>query len=90
MDEQPGSWLVEGDNNPCEGDKIRVKGLLNRNFFTDSPDEVWITDFNYALTRIGFTYASYVIDFFSRRILSWDSSISYDTDLVAEALQLTL
>jgi len=63
---------------------------LNRNFFADAPDKVWITDFTYVPTGSGFTYVSFVIDLFSRRILSWASSTSHDTAFVEEALRLAL
>ena len=71
-------------------DKIRAKDLLNRNFFTDAPNKVWVTDFTYVPIRSGFAYVSFVIDLFSRRILSWASSTSHDTQFVEEALQLAL
>ncbi len=70
--------------------KIRAKDLLNRNFFTDAPNKVWVTDFTYVPIRGGFAYVSFVIDLFSRRILSWASSTSHDTAFVEEALQLAL
>ena len=71
-------------------DKVRAKDLLNRNFHTDSPDKVWITGFTYVPTGVGFTYVSFVIDLFSRRILSWASSTSHDTEFVEEALRMAL
>ncbi len=71
-------------------DGYRAKDLLNRNFYTDAPDKVWITDFTYVPTGAGFTYVSFVIDMFSRRILSWASSTSHDTEFVEAALQLAL
>lgn len=71
-------------------DKIRAKDLLNRNFFTDAPNKVWVTDFTYVPIRSGFAYVSFVIDLFSRRILSWASSTSHDTTFVEEALQQAL
>lgn len=71
-------------------DTVRAKDLLNRNFYTDAPDKVWITDFTYVPTGSGFTYVSFVIDLFSRRILSWASSTSHDTEFVEEALRTAL
>ncbi|WP_371737259.1 DDE-type integrase/transposase/recombinase [Glutamicibacter sp. ZJUTW] len=71
-------------------DTVRAKDLLNRNSYTDAPDKVWITDFTYVPTRAGFTYVSFVIDLFSRRILSWASSTSHDTEFVEEALRMAL
>lgn len=71
-------------------DKIRAKVLLNRNFYTDAPNKVWVTDFTYVPIRGGFAYVSFVIDLFSRRILSWASSTSHDTEFVEQALQLAL
>lgn len=71
-------------------DSVRAKDLLNRNFYTDAPDKVWVTDFTYVPTHNGFADVSFVIDLFSRRILSWASSISHDAEFVEEALRLAL
>lgn len=71
-------------------DGRRAKDLLNRNFHTDAPDKVWVTDFTYVPIRTGFTYVSFVIDLFSRRILSWATSTRHDTEFVEEALRLAL
>lgn len=71
-------------------DTVRAKDLLNLNFSTDAPDKVWITDFTYVPTGAGFTYVSFVIDLFSRRILSWAGSTSHDTEFVEEALRMAL
>lgn len=71
-------------------DGHRAQDLLNRNFLTDAPDKIWITDFTYVATRAGFTYVAFVIELFSRRILSWASSTTHDTAFVEEALQLAL
>lgn len=71
-------------------DGHRAQDLLNRDFLTDAPDKIWITDFTYVPTRAGFTYVAFVIELFSRRILSWASSTTHDTAFVEEALQLAL
>ncbi|WP_347040294.1 IS3 family transposase [Glutamicibacter halophytocola] len=71
-------------------DGHRAQDLLNRNFRTDAPDKVWVTDFTYVPTRAGFTYVSFVIDLFSRRIMSWATSTRHDTEFVEEALRLAL
>lgn len=71
-------------------DKIRAKDLMNRHFCTDAPGKVWVTDFTYVPTRSGFTYVAFVIDLFSRRILSWATSTSHDTESVEEALRMAL
>lgn len=63
---------------------------MNRNFSTEDPDNVWITDIAYVPTGVGYTYVSFVIDLFSRRILSWASSTSHDTEFMEEALQMAL
>jgi len=54
-------------------DKIRAKDLLTQNFVTHAPDKVWVTDFTNVPIWGGFVYVSFVIDLFSRRILSWVS-----------------
>ncbi|MEG2714079.1 MAG: integrase core domain-containing protein [Glutamicibacter sp.] len=41
-------------------------------------------------TGAGFTYVPFVIDLFSRRILSWATSTSHDAAFVEEALRMVL
>jgi len=55
---------------------------------TDAPNKLWGTDFTCVLTRVEFADVSFVIDLFSRRILSCASSSTYDTEFVEQAVQM--
>ncbi len=40
--------------------------MLDRNFKTDAPDKVWVTDLTYIRTRQGWLYLSAILDLYSR------------------------
>ena len=54
------------------------------------PDQLWVADFTYVWTLVGFCYVSFVTDVYSRLILGWRVSMSKTTPLVASALQQAL
>ncbi len=64
--------------------------LVNRKFQADRPNRLWVSDFTYVWTAIGFVYVAFVIDVFARRIVGWRVSRSMDTDLVLDALKQAL
>jgi len=66
----------------------RAPDLLNRDFNTDRPNTVWVTDFTYVPTWNGWCYVSLVIDLFARMILGWAVSTSKDVSFVEDALQM--
>lgn len=45
----------------------RPLDLVNREFVATRPNQLWIADFTYVATWIGFVYVAFVIDVFSRR-----------------------
>lgn len=51
------------------------------------PNEVWAMDITYIPMRRGFVYLAAVLDWASRRILSWRLSISMTTDFCVEAVE---
>jgi putative transposase len=51
------------------------------------PNQVWATDITYIPMAHGFVYLIAIVDWFSRRILSWRLSITLDTDFCVEALE---
>lgn len=71
-------------------DGRRASDLLNREFTADAPNRVWVTDFTYVRTWAGFVYVVFIIDVFSRRIVSWHASTSKVTDLVMTPLRMAL
>lgn len=60
---------------------------LLKNLVIDRPNQVWCTDITYIPMEYGFVYLVAVMDWFSRRILSWRLSITMDTDFCIEALK---
>lgn len=51
------------------------------------PNQVWSTDITYLRTSGGFMYLVAVVDWFSRKILSWRISNSMSVDFCCEALE---
>ena len=53
----------------------------------DRPSQVWCADITYIPMAKGFVYMVAVMDWFSRRVLSWRLSITMETDFCVEALR---
>ncbi len=51
------------------------------------PHEVWATDITYIPMRRGFVYLVAVMDWYSRKVLSWRVSNTMDSDFCVEALE---
>jgi putative transposase len=63
---------------------------VQRRFAASRPNELWIADFTYVATWIGFVYVAFVIDVFARCIVGWRVHRSMQTDLVLDALEQAL
>jgi transposase InsO family protein len=63
---------------------------VNRQFKAERPNTLWVTDFTYVATWIGFVYVAFVIDVFARRIVGWRVSRSARADFVLDALEQAL
>lgn len=63
---------------------------VQRQFVASRPNELWIADFTYVATWVGFVYVAFVIDVFARCIVGWRVSRSMQTDLVLDALEQAL
>jgi putative transposase len=73
---------------PGPGHKIHpylLKGLK-----IDRPNQVWATDISYIPMARGFVYLCAIIDWFTRRVLSWAVSIAMETSFCVEALEEAL
>ncbi|GAA4491435.1 hypothetical protein GCM10023094_55810 [Rhodococcus olei] len=66
----------------------RPADLVNRGFTASAPDQLWVADITYVRTFAGWTYAAFLIDVFSRRIVGWQLSTSLRTDLALDALEM--
>ena len=70
---------------PGKGHKVypyRLKGLT-----IDRPNQVWAADLSYIPMAKGFMYLVAIMDWHSRRVLSWGLSNTMDTDFCVEALE---
>jgi transposase InsO family protein len=63
---------------------------VKRQFKADRPDQLWVADFTYVATWVGFVYTAFVVDVFARRIVGWRVARSMNTDLVLDALEQAL
>jgi putative transposase len=73
---------------PAQGHKIYP--YLLRNVAVTRANQVWSTDISYIPMKRGFVYLIAVIDWFSRRVLSWKLSITMDVSFCLEALDEAL
>ena len=68
----------------------RPADLVQRNFRAVGPNRIWVCDFTYVWTRLGFLYVAFVVDVFSRRIVGWRLSPSMRTELTLDALDMAI
>ncbi len=59
---------------------------LLRDLVIDRPNQAWATDITYIPMRRGFVYLIAVIDWYSRRVLSWRLSNTLTTDFCLETV----
>ena len=66
---------------PCSLDHV------NRQFKAPRPNVLWVSDFTYVATWVGFVYVAFVIDAYARRIVGWRVSRSAHAGFVLDALE---
>lgn len=69
---------------PEPGHKIHP--YLLRGLAIERPNHVWAMDITYAAMARGFVYLAVVLDWFSRRVLSWRVSITMEAAFCVETL----
>jgi putative transposase len=62
--------------------------VLERNFTTEAPNQVWTSDITYIQTDEGWLYLSAVIDLFSRQVVGWSMQDHMRSSLVTDALRM--
>ena len=67
-----------------------AQDLVQRQFYAERPDQLWVADFTYGATRRGGVNVAFVIDVFSRRIVGWSAHTTIRADLVLEAIKQAL
>lgn len=65
----------------------KVYPYLLRGMAIDRPDQVWATDISYIPMRKGFLYLMAIMDWATRRVLSWRLSNTLTADFCVEALK---
>jgi len=68
----------------------KIYPYLLRNLAITRPNQVWATDITYIPMAKGFVYLIAIVDWFSRRVLSWRLSITMDTAFCVEAVEEAL
>jgi putative transposase len=68
----------------------KVYPYLLRNLKIDHPNQVWAADITYIPMSRGFMYLVAVMDWYSRKVLSWRVSNTLDTDFCVEAVSEAL
>ena len=68
----------------------RIYPDLLRGLPVDRPNQVWAMDITYIPMARGFVYLAAVIDWHTRRVLSWRLSITMETDFCIEAVEEAL
>ena len=69
---------------PCPLDHV------NRQFHAPAPNMLWLSDFTYVSTWVGFVYVAFVIDAYARRIVGWRVSRTAHASFVLDALEQAL
>jgi putative transposase len=65
----------------------KIYSYLLRNLKIDRPNQVWAMDITYIPMARGFVYLAAVVDWYTRRTLSWKVSITMDTHFCLEAVE---
>jgi len=68
----------------------RPLDLVKRDFTAAGPNQLWVADLTYVRTSVGWVYAAFVLDVFSRLIVGWQVATSLYTDLALDALKMAV
>ena len=69
---------------------VRAPDLVKRQFTAGAPNRLWVADFTYVSTWAGTVYTAFTIDVFSRKIVGWKTSMSKETGLVLDTIEMGL
>ena len=68
----------------------KIYPYLLRGMTVDRPNQVWAMDITYIPMARGFVYLAVVLDWFTRRVLSWAVSISMEASFCVDVLEQAL
>ena len=72
---------------PGKGSEHKIYPYLLRHLKINRPNQVWSTDITYIRLEHGFVYLVAIMDWYSRRILSWEVSTTMDSDFCISTLE---
>jgi len=72
---------------PGKGSEHKIYPYLLRNLAITRPNQVWSTDITYIRLGHGFVYLVAIMDWYSRRILSWEVSTTMDSEFCISTLE---
>jgi transposase InsO family protein len=64
--------------------------ILNRDFYTSTPDKKYVGDITYIQTTQGWLYLATVIDLYSRKVVGWSIDENMKTSLIIDALDMAI
>ncbi len=82
--------MAPGPNTSRPHPEHKVYPYLLRGVLVTRPNQVWSTDITYIRLARGFAYLVAVIDWYSRRVLSWRISNSMEAEFCVDCLEETL
>jgi len=68
----------------------KIYPYLLKDLVINKPNQVWATDIIYVPMEKGFGYLVTIIDWYSRKVLSWRLSNTLDTDFCTHALEAAI
>lgn len=64
--------------------------ILNRNFRTEKPNQVWVSDITYIGSDKGWLYLCTIKDLYSSKVVGWSLDDHMKTELVLDALYMAM
>ena len=68
--------------------RIAREDLVQQNFHTSAPNQIWCSDITQTWTKEGWLYCAVVIDLYSRRVVGLSTGRSMQTELPLRALKM--
>ena len=67
---------------------VKTPNELGRQFTVDAPNRVWCGDVTYIWTGNRWAYLAVVMDLFGRKPVGWAMSLTPDSELTSDALNM--
>ena len=68
----------------------KYENLLNRGFYSDRPNQKWVTDISYIHTKQGVLYLSMILDLYDRSIVAYKTGTKQTLNLVLDTIHLAM